>query len=333
MNKFGADGVRVGMLFTSPAGNDLPFDESLCEQGRNFSNKIWNALRLVKGWEIDPVLEQSKVNAVSIEWFDARLNEAIKKLDEQYSKYRISEALMTIYRLIWDEFCSWYLEMIKPPYQKPIDSLTYNRTIDLFEKLMQVLHPFMPFLTEEIWQRLSERNVGDSIMNTLMPEKGRINHKLLDLFEYVREVIIAVRNVRKEKNIPLKEPIELFIRKNAVENPNIDTKFDCVVSKLCNISGISYTDEKKENVISFIVRSTEFYIPLTENIDLEGEIKKLEEELKYAKGFLNSVMKKLSNERFVNNAPEAVVEKERNKQADANAKIKVLEAQLASFKK
>lgn len=333
MNRFGADGVRVGMLFTSPAGNDLPFDESLCEQGRNFSNKIWNALRLVKSWTIDPDIKTSKVNTVSIEWFEAKLNEAIKKIDGQYSKYRISEALMTIYRLIWEEFCSWYLEIIKPAYQKPIDKVTCEKTIALFDKLMRLLHPFMPFLTEEIWQRLSEPKEGNSIMNTMMPEKGRINHELLELFENVKEVIIAVRNVRKEKNIPQKETLELFIKKNAEKNPNIDIKFDGVVSRLCNLSGINYTEEKKENAITFIVKSSEFYIPLTENVDLEGEIKKLEVELKYTKGFLNSVMKKLSNERFMNNAPDAVIKKEKKKQADAEARIKVLEEQIASFRK
>ncbi|MCF8236116.1 MAG: valine--tRNA ligase [Bacteroidales bacterium] len=333
MNKHGADGVRVGMLLTSPAGNDLPFDEALCEQGRNFSNKIWNALRLVKGWEVDETLDQSKVNAVSIEWFETRLNRALKTIDDHYSKYRISDALMAIYKLVWDEFCSWYLEMIKPAYQKPIDRKTLSKTIELFDRLMRVLHPFMPFLTEEIWHRLKERKENESIMLATMPEKGRVDHKLLDLFEYVREVIIAVRNVRKQKNIPFKEQIELFIKKNHVKTPNLDTKFDGVVSKLCNLSGISYTDQKKDNAVSFIVRSTEFYIPLTENVDVEAEIKKLEEELKYTKGFLNTVMKKLSNERFVNNAPEAVVAKERKKQEDAETRIRVLEEQIEGLSK
>ncbi len=332
MNQYGADGVRVGMLLTSPAGNDLPFDESLCEQGRNFSNKIWNALRLVTGWEIDKEAEQPKVNAVSIEWFEARLNEAIKLIDDHYSKYRISDALMAIYKLVWDEFCSWYLEMIKPAYQKPIDRPTYEKTLALFGKLMRILHPFMPFLTEEIWHRLKDRKNDETIMFSPMPEKGRIDRKLLDLFEYVREVIIAIRNVRKQKNIPFKEQIELYIKKNQENDPNTDTKFDGAVSKLCNLSGVHYTFEKKEGSITFMVKSTEFYIPLDEHIDAEAEISKLEEELKYNRGFLQAVMKKLSNERFVNNAPEAVVVKEKQKKKDAESKISVLEAQIASLK-
>ncbi|MCF8228883.1 MAG: valine--tRNA ligase [Bacteroidales bacterium] len=333
MSQYGADGVRVGMLLTSPAGNDLPFDEILCEQGRNFSNKIWNALRLIKGWKIDETMEQPKVNAVSIEWFENRLDQALKTIEDHYQKYRISDALMNIYKLIWDEFCSWYLEMIKPAYQKPIDKKSYVKTIELFDKLMRVLHPFMPFLTEEIWQRLEERTAGKTVMLAEMPGRGRINHKLLDLFDYVREVIIAVRNVRKQKNIPFKEQIELYIKKNQENDPNTDTKFDGVVSKLCNLSGIYYTFEKKENAMTFIVKSTEFYVPLTENVDVEAELKKMEEELNYTRGFLNTVMKKLSNERFVNNAPAAVVEKEKKKKDDAEARIKMLESQIASLNK
>ncbi len=328
MNKYGADGVRVGMLLTSPAGNDLPFDEILCEQGKKFSNKIWNALRLVKGWKIDKKLEQPKASKVSIEWFEAKLNETLKKLEDQFSKYRISEALMTTYKIIWDDFCSWYLEMIKPQYQKPIDKTTYNKTVQLFEKIMKVLHPFMPFISEEIWHLIQERKDGESIMISTIPEKGRINHKILEQFNYVKEVIIAVRNIRKEKNILNKEHFELFVKKNNLTSPEIATKFDGVVCKLCNLDGIRYTEEKKENVIAFVVKSTEFFIPFTEDVNIEDEKKKLEKELKYTRGFLNSVMKKLSNERFVKNAPEAVVAKERVKRSDAEARIKVLEEQI-----
>ncbi len=333
MTRYGADGARVGMLLTSPAGNDLPFDEGLCEQGRNFSNKIWNALRLVKGWKIDDELAQPEINKVSIDWFEAKFNNARKLLAELFNKYRISEALMTTYKLIWDEFCSWYLEMIKPAYQKPIDRITYEKTIGIFEKLMKVLHPFMPFLTEEIWQRLSERQDGESIMIAAWPERERINHMILEHFSYIKEVIIAIRNVRKEKNIPVKEQFELFVKKNLDAKPEYDTKFDGVVSKLCKLSGVSYTEGKKQNAVSFRVKATEFYVVLTEKIDIGAELKKLEEELGYTKGFLNSVMKKLGNTRFVQNAPRSVIEKEQKKKDDAEAKIRVLEEQIASLGK
>ncbi len=331
IKKYGADGVRVGMLLTSPAGNDLPFDEALCEQGRNFSNKIWNAMRLIKGWVIDENIEQPQANKISINWFNAKLNDALKVIDDHFLKYRISDALMKIYKLIWDDFCSWYLEMIKPAYQKPIDRKTLDETVEIFEKLMKILHPFMPFISEEIWQTLKERSENESIMISEMPVKQRIDHKILEQFEFAEEIIIAIRNMRKEKNILQKEAIELFIKKN--HNQKADLTFDDVVAKLCNINEINYLDEKLDGAQSFIVRSTEFYIPLGDFIDTEAEIKKLEEELKYTKGFLNSVMKKLSNERFVNNAPAQIIEKERKKQADAESKINVIEDRIVSLKK
>jgi len=331
MEKYGADGVRVGMLLTSPAGNDLPFDEALCEQGRNFSNKIWNALRLVKGWTVDKNLPQPNINKVSLEWFEAVLNNNLRKIDELYTRFRISEALMAIYKLIWDEFCSWLLEMIKPAYQKPIDRITYDRVITLFENLMKVLHPFMPFLTEEIWHRLKNRETADSIMISKMPEPGRIAHKTIDLFDYIREVIIAIRKVRSEKNIPFKEKLELFVKKNEKQQAGTDNRFDGVLMKLCNISGISYTDEKKANALSFMVKSDEFYIPFGESLDLEAEVLKIKEELNYTKGFLKTVLRKLSDERFVNNAPKAVVDKEEKKKTDAEARIRVLEGQLQTM--
>ena len=331
MEKYGADGVRVGMLLTSPAGNDLPFDEILCEQGRNFSNKIWNALRLVKGWEIDEKTEQPGYAKVSIKWFEARMNSVLETIQDHFSKYRISDALMAVYKLIWDDFCSWYLEMIKPAYQKPIDKATFDSTIIFFEELMKILHPFMPFITEEIWHLLKERDEKDYIIVAAMPESKVFDKSLLETFDIEEEVIVAIRNLRKDKGIPNKEPIELFVKKN--NSQQADHTFDEVISKLCNITEIKYTEEKIEGAASFIVKSTEFYVPLGDSVDIEAEIAKLKEELRYTKGFLNSVIKKLSNERFVNNAPAAVVEKEKKKQADAESRIKVIEEQLTGLGK
>jgi valyl-tRNA synthetase len=319
------------MLFSSPAGNDLPFDELLCEQGRNFSNKIWNALRLVKGWEIDCDLEQPDSAKVSVEWFNSKLNQTIEILDDNFDKFRISEALMAVYKLIWDDFCSWYLEMIKPAYQKPIDKITISQTIGFFEKLMKLLHPFMPFITEEIWQLLDERGENGSIMLASIPEKDNYDLNILESFVYVQDVITAVRSVRKDKNIPQKEAIKLFVKKNFDQIS--DSTFDSVVTKLCNIESLGYVNEKVENALSFIVRSTEFYIPLSDAIDVDAEIKKLEEELKYNQGFLNAVQKKLSNESFVNNAPANVVEVEKKKLADAVGKIELIEAQIKMLRK
>ena len=330
MDKFGADGVRVGMLFTSPAGNDLPFDEDLCIQGRNFSNKIWNALRLVKGWKVDETQAQCAACEVSVEWFGNRLNATIQLLEDHYDKFRISSALMVAYKLVWDDFCSWYLEMIKPGYQQPMDRITYDRTVEFFEKLMQVLHPFMPFITEEIWHRLRERNDDDCIMNSRMPKATGYDQGLLNRFETAREVTVTIRKIRAEKNIPFKDSILLYVKKNHGEEP--DTYFDSIVQKLCNISTLGYTEEKMDDAISFIVKSTEFFIPHSEAIDVEAEIEKLEQELDYSRRFLATVMKKLGNERFVNNAPPKVVELEEKKKADAEGKIKVIEAQLAVLK-
>ena len=315
------------MLLTSPAGNDLPFDDSLCEQGRNFSNKIWNALRLVKGWEIDATLAQPVSCRMSVTWFNARMQEAIGQLNEQYDRYKLSDALMAVYKLIWDDFCSWYLEMIKPAFQKPIDKTTLNETISIFEKLMQLLHPFMPFITEEIWHILRERLADESIMITTMPKSVEFDSTILRQFGFAEEVVIAIRNARKEMNIPMKERIELFIRKN--NNEAADTTFDAVVSRLCNISGISYVEKKVEGAVSFIIRATEFYVPRSENVDKKAEIERLSEELKYTEGFLQSVIRKLSNERFVVNARPEVVDIERQKQADAEAKINVIKEQIA----
>lgn len=323
---YGADGVRVGMLLTSPAGNDLPFDESLCVQGRNFSNKIWNALRLVKGWEVDENAEQTEPQRVAIEWFKSQFNSVLKSIEADFNKFRISNALMSIYRLIWDDFCSWYLEMIKPAYQKPIDRKTLDETTELFDGLMRVLHPFMPFLTEEIWMLLKPREEGDSIMVSEMPQPAGADKKILEHFAMAKEVIMAVRNIRQEKNIAQKNTLKLFTKTQGQEL--LDGPFSGVISKLCNLETFDLTDGDIENAMSFIVRSTEFFIPLDGAIDMEEEKKKLEEELKYTRGFLKSVEKKLSNERFVNNAPGQVVERERKKQADAEARIAVIERQL-----
>jgi len=329
IEQYGADGVRVGMLLTSPAGNDLPFDDSLCEQGRNFSNKIWNALRLVKGWTVDSTLSQPPSSAISVEWFEAKLNQALTEIDGHFEKYRLSDALMRAYKLVWDDFCSAYLEMIKPAYQQPIDPITFKATIAVFEKLMKILHPFIPFITEEIWHLLNERTDEESIMITEMPVAEKYNPMILAQYELAEQVIINLRGIRKEKNIPVRDAIELFIRKNNDEQA--DTTFDCVIAKLLNISSIKYTNEKIEGAVSFVVKSTEFFVPLTGVVDVESELLKLNEELNYTKGFLASVEKKLSNERFVNSAPEQVVNIERKKQSDALYKITVLEAQIKSL--
>ncbi len=330
IKKYGADGVRVGMLLTSPAGNDLPFDELLCEQGRNFSNKVWNALRLVKGWEIDKNLKQPEYAAVSVRWFESKLNQTIKIIDDHFLKYRISDALMVVYKLVWDDFCSWYLEMIKPGYQKPIDPVTYEKTINFFECLMKLVHPFIPFVSEDIWHHLNERSSNESIMLEQLPVGGKLDQHILSTFEIEMDVIMAIRNMRKNKNIHQKELLELQIRKNNEQKP--DHTFDSLIAKLCNISQISYVEEKVANAVSFIVKSTEFYIPLDSAIDHESEIKKLQEELNYTKGFLHSVIKKLENDRFVKTAPAEIVEKENKKKTDAEHRIKVLEEQIINLK-
>jgi valyl-tRNA synthetase len=326
----GADAVRVGMLLCSPAGNDLLFDENLIEQGRNFSNKIWNALRLVKGWQVDGELAQPETSKVSIQWFDAVLSEAIISLDALFEKYRLSEALMTLYKLIWDDFCSWYLEMIKPSYQQPIDRQTYETTLTLFEKLVSLLHPFMPFITEEVWHYIREDKAGDTLMYAAMPNPAGREPELISRFAFAEEVITQIRNIRKEKNIPFKEEIRLLIRKNYSEQP--DTTFDGIVSKLCNLSELGYTNEAIADSITFVAGNTEFFIPVTQNIDIEVEISKLEEELNYTQGFLRSVEAKLGNEKFISGAPEKVVNAEKKKKSDAVERITVLEKQLGKLR-
>ena len=326
--KYGADGVRVGMLLCSPAGGDLLFNENLPEQGRNFTTKIWNAFRLVKGWEVADI-EQPEYARIATEVFHARLNNTMEQLDEQFKQYRISEALMTVYTLFRDEFSSWYLEMVKPAYQQPIDKKTFDSTVALFEKLMQLLHPFMPFLTEEIWQLLADRTDEDSIMVSVMPKPDSYDDDLLAKFEQVKEVIVAVRNIRKQKNIAFKEVLEMNYK---AKGDNYDASFDCVVAKMCNLKEISTANGEMAGAMSFIVNAIEYFIPLGDLVNVEEEIKKMEDELKYTQGFLKSVQKKMSNERFVNNAPAKVIEIEKKKMADAEAKIKVLEDRIASMK-
>jgi valyl-tRNA synthetase len=328
INQYGADGVRVGMLLTAPAGNDLPFDPALCEQGRNFNNKVWNALRLTRGWKVDDTIEQPQSSMLGIEWFESQFNKTLAEIEDYFSKYRLSDALMTTYKLIWDDFCSWYLEIVKPGYQQPIDKLTYEKTIDFFEKLMKLVHPFMPFITEEIWHMLRKREVGDDIIIAKMPESDGFKYKTIKSFARAEEVIIGIRKVRKEKNIPNKESISLMLQKGKHD----ESHFYPIVAKLGNVDTIKEVNEKPANAITFIVGSQEYYVPFTAGIDVEAEVAKLEEELKYTEGFLKSVMKKLSNDRFMNNAPEAVVAKERQKQDDAEARIKVLREQLAGLK-
>jgi valyl-tRNA synthetase len=326
MKLYGADGVRVGMLFCSPAGNDLPFDEGLCEQGRNFSNKIWNAFRLVKGWEV-AAIEQPDSSKIAIEWFDSKLSETITSINENYDKFRISEVLMSVYKLVWDDFCSSYLEMIKPAYQKPIDKTTLATTLAYFEELLKLLHPFMPFISEEIWSLIADRDVKNRLIVTPWPLANKIDTILLDNEAIAAEVISGIRTIRNEKNIANKDQVALFVKLNE----DTDKSFDSVITKLGNLSSLTYVDEKVDGALSFRVKSNEYYIPLAGAVNIEEEIATLKQELKYTQGFLNSVMKKLSNERFVNNAPEQVIVIERKKQADAEAKIKAIEDQLTAI--
>ncbi|GAB1418556.1 valine--tRNA ligase [Bacteroidales bacterium] len=328
IDKYGADGVRVGMLLTAPAGNDLPFDEALCEQGRNFSNKIWNALRLVKGWTIDSTLNQPLTAQLATEWFDARFNELNALTEDHFEKFRLSEALMNVYKLIWDDFCSAYLEMIKPEYGKPIDALTYQKTIVFFNELMQLLHPFMPYITEEVWHHLRQENEGDIIVSA-KPAPKPFDAEILKQFEAASEVINSLRKLRAEKNIPFRDALQLKVKLNT---GNDHQKFDPLIAKLCNLSQIEYVNQAVEGTFGFVVRSTEFFVPLTGTIDKEAELKKMEDELKYTRGFLESVAKKLSNERFVSSAPEKVIALEQKKQADALARIAVLEQQIEALK-
>ncbi|MFC6997537.1 valine--tRNA ligase [Rufibacter roseus] len=327
IEQYGADGVRAGMLFSSPAGNDLLFDEKLCEQGRNFSNKIWNAFRLINGWEVDETLENP--NEKAIKWFDSKYNEALNVLEDHFDKFRISDALLTVYKLVWDDFCSNYLEMIKPAFGSPIDAATLQATNDFLEKLMKVLHPFMPFITEEIWNSMKERAPKDCLVVAKWPEKGRIDADLLRQTEYVLNVVGQIRNTRNSKNISPAKKLALHVR--LAEGKNPIAGYETLVSKLANLNEIQETEEQLDNALSFVVESSEFFIPMEGNIDAAAERARILKELDYTKGFLASVEKKLSNERFVSGAPEAVISAERKKQADAEAKIAALEQSLAAL--
>ena len=330
IEQYGADGVRMGMLLTAPAGNDLPFDESICEQGRNFSNKIWNAMRLVKGWDVSDEAKQSDDNRASVEWMEQRMACVLQDIEHDFENYRLSEALMTTYKLMWDDFCSWYLEMVKPPFGSKIDRETYDCTIDIFEKLMLMLHPFMPFVTEEVWHTLRERCDSASIMLQHMPEGVFFDQRTLDSFDVAREMVAGVRNIRNSKGLSPKEPLELSVKMG--DGAADYSRFAGIVKKLANLSSINQVVEKVEGAISFMVGTTECYVPMSSNIDVDAELKRLEDELRYAEGFLASVMKKLANEKFVNGAPEKVVAVERQKKADAESKIAAIKTQMEALK-
>ncbi|WP_299164734.1 valine--tRNA ligase [uncultured Eudoraea sp.] len=326
ISEFGADAVRVGLLLSSAAGNDLLFDEALCQQGKNFANKIWNAFRLVQGWEIAE-LPQPEYSLKGIEWYTARFNQVLVEIEDHFAKYRISEALMTIYKLVWDDFCSWLLEIVKPAYQQPIDRKSYTAIISIFENNLKLLHPFMPFLSEEIWQRISERKPSEALVIATWPEMESYDPEQIKAFDLAAEVISGIRNIRKEKNIPLKETLELSV----LNKEGISEDWDVVIKKLANVEKIKTVLTAVDGALSFRVRSNEYFIPVTGTLDIDAEIKKIREELSYTKGFLQSVNKKLANDRFVNNAPEKVVAMEKKKAKDAEAKIETLEKSLSSL--
>ena len=329
IEKYGADGVRMGMMLSAPAGNDILFDETLCEQGRNFNNKIWNAFRLVQGWETTDA-EQPLANKIAVEWFEAKLKEVNAEMNEQFKSYRISEALMTVYRLFWDEFSSWYLEMIKPEYGKPIDKLTYEATLKFFNSLLKMLHPFMPFITEELWQHIYERKDNESIMRDELkldaPSKEEL--KLIEAIEQVKAIVSGVRTVRNQKNIAPKVELDL----NVIGQNNYEA-YNSVIIKMANLKAIEVVTEKSGDASGFMVGTDSFAVPVGDLIDVAAEIEKQEKELKHLEGFLTGIKKKLSNEKFVANAPEAVIERERKKQSDSEEKIAALKASLEELRK
>ena len=327
IEQFGADGVRMGMMLAAPAGNDILFDEALCEQGRNFNNKIWNAFRLVKGWQVADI-EQPEYAKLATEWFDSMLAKTAEEVNDLFGKYRLSEALMAVYKLFWDEFSSWYLEMVKPAYGQPIDKVTYEKTLAFFETLLKLLHPFMPFITEELWQHIYNRQPGESIMTQTLVKDMPYNEALIAQFEAVKEVISGIRTIRLQKNIAQKEALALEV---TGENPVAG--FGSVIAKLCNLSEIKQVETKSEGAAAFMVGTTEYAVPLGNLINVEEELKKLEADLKYQEGFLQSVMKKLGNEKFVSKAPANVIEMERKKQADAETKIAALKESIAALKR
>ena len=327
IHKYGADGVRVGMLLSSPAGNDLPFEEALCETGRNFTTKIWNAFKLTNMWEVAEI-RQPESSKIALDWFENKLNKTLEEINGSYDKFRISEALMSTYKLVYDDFCGWLLEMVKPAYQQPIDKTTYDKLIQLFEKVLVVMHPFTPFISEEIWHLLTKKGENETINYEKWPEITKTDENLLSEFDVAAEVISGIRTIRKENNLAQKNAIELLVKKGE----KYSFTFDSVIQKMGNVSSFDFATEKQENAFSFIVKGNEYYIPFGDTIDVEAEKAKLEEELKYTQGFLNTVMKKLSNERFVAGAPEQVVANEKAKQQDAEQKIAILEEKLKGLK-
>lgn len=328
IEKYGADGVRMGMMLSAPAGNDILFDDALCEQGRNFNNKIWNAFRLIKGWEVSAEVPVPEASELAIRWFEAKQNEVAAEVADLFSKYRLSEALMAVYKLFWDEFSSWYLEMIKPAYGQPINRKVYEATIGFFDNLLHLLHPFMPFITEELWQHLCDRTDGESLMVSPLSMSALVDEDIIREFEVVKEVISNIRSIRLQKNIAQKEALELQV---IGENPVV--AFNAVITKMCNLSSINIVENKADGAASFMVGTTEYAVPLGNMIDVEAEIARMEAELKHKEGFLQGVLKKLGNEKFVNNAPAAVLEMERKKQADAESIIKSLKESIAALKK
>ncbi|MCC4214070.1 valine--tRNA ligase [Leeuwenhoekiella parthenopeia] len=327
IDDYGADGVRVGLLLSTSAGNDLLFDEDLCKQGKGFINKIWNAFRLIKGWEVDAGAEQPEASKKGLEWYSERFKQATEEIEDHFSKYRISDALMVTYKLVWDDFCSWLLEIVKPEYQKPIDRKTYDAVIAALEDNLRILHPFTPFASEEIWQTIADRTPEEALIVNEWPAIAKPNLAMLEDFELATQVITGVRAIRKDKNISFKEELELHV----LNTEGFSADFDAIIKKLGNLSVLKTTESPVEGALSFRVKANEYFIPLTGAIDIDAEIAKIKEELAYTQGFINSVAKKLSNERFVNNAPEQVVALERQKQADAQAKIDALEKRLAAL--
>ncbi len=324
--KFGADGVRMGMMLAAPAGNDIMFDERLCEQGRNFCNKIWNAFRLLQGWEVDTEIQQGEVNRLAVEWFENRLSIAIAEINDLFEKFRLNEALMVVYRLFWDEFSSWYLEMVKPAYGKPIDKATMEATRRYFDSLLRLLHPFMPFITEELWQHLDAHPAGESIMYAQMPVAKNVDQQLESEIKLAKEIISGIRAARAKKNIPSKEVLKL----NVIGT--IPSSIHELIKKLANVDEITMNADKDAAAASFMVDTTEFNVPLASAIDVDAERSRIEKEIKYLEGFRTSIEKKLANERFVSNAPAAVVEGERKKLADTLQKLAANQATLDALK-
>jgi valyl-tRNA synthetase len=328
LEQYGADGVRVGLLLSAAAGNDIMFDEDLCQQGKGFVNKMWNAFRLTQGWEVDKSLEQPQHSAQGIAWYRSRFNQVLAEIEDHYSKYRISDVLMTSYKLIYDDFCGWLLEIIKPEYQHPIDAQTLSEVMELFEDNLRLMHPFTPFITEEVWQTIANRRVEEALCINTWPEGGAVDKELLSDFELVKEVISGIRTVRKDKQIAFKNEIEL----KTINNENLDTNYNPLIQKMGNVSSVEVIVEQMAGAASYRVKSNEYFIPLEGNVDVAAELVKLEAELKRAKGFLIGVQKKLSNERFVSSAPETVVAIEKKKETDAIAKMDTIEASINALK-